>query len=218
MTTPAHGPWDTVLLDLDGTLSEAGPAITSAIREALAHCGHPPLAEEALHAMVGPPLEVSFAALSGFDADLVREGVRVYRERYDLLSSPLYPGVVPALERLRAAGLVLALATSKPEPFALQIVEGKGLASLLDVVCGSGIDGTLPTKADVVGEALRRLGNPPRAVMVGDRLHDVEGAAAHGLPCIGAAWGYGGDAELREAGAVAVARDLAEMVDLVLGG
>jgi phosphoglycolate phosphatase len=209
--------FDTVLLDLDGTLSEAGPAITAAIAEALAACGHPPLPPEALRAFVGPPLEVSCAALPGFDEALVRTAVRVYRERYDLLGSPLYPGVVPALERLRAAGLRLALATSKPEPFAAQIVAARDLARLLDVVCGSGVDGELPTKADVVGETLRRLEGAPRPVMVGDREHDVLGAAAHGVPCIGALWGYGDEAELRAAGAVTLARDLDEVVDLVLG-
>ena len=74
-------------------------------------------------------------------------------------------------------------------------------------VCGDTLDATRPTKADVVGEALQRLGRPTDAIMVGDRLHDVEGARAYGLDCLGAGWGYAAPGELAEAGAVAVLRD-----------
>jgi phosphoglycolate phosphatase len=206
--------YDAVLLDLDGTLSESGPAIVAAVSTALEHLGRDPLDEEALRAFIGPPLEVSFASL-GLDDALVAEATRVYREHYDLLGPPLYPGVEAALERLRAAGLRLSLATSKPEPLALEIVTDKGLLHHFDAVCGAGRDEERTSKADVVRKALDRLGGPARPVMVGDRHHDVEGAAAHGVPCIGALWGYGSAEEL--SGAVAVAADVDELLHLLIG-
>lgn len=210
-------PWDAVLLDLDGTLSDAGPAITAAVSVALEHCGIDPLEEHVLRAFVGPPLAVSFVQLAGLEEALVAEAVHVYRENYDLLGPPLYPGVLEALERLRAAGLRLALATSKPEELAVQVVDHQGLRPLLDAVCGAGLDHERTTKADVVAKALRRLGGPRRPVMVGDRSHDVEGATAHGVPCIGVLWGYGDEPELTAAGAVRVVGDVDDLVAVLLG-
>ena len=159
---------------------------------------------------------MSFASL-GLDERLVVEAVRVYRSSYDLLGPPLFPGVLPALQRLRDAGLRLALATSKPQALAHEIVTHHRVLGLLDAVCGAETDHARSTKATVVGEALRALGDPPRPVMVGDRSHDVHGAAAHGVPCIGVLWGYGDAHELTSAGATDLARDLDELVALVLG-
>jgi phosphoglycolate phosphatase len=208
--------YDAVLLDLDGTLSESGPAIVAAVSSALQHLGRDPLDEPTLRSFIGPPLETSFAGLPDFDDELVAEATRVYRQNYDLLGPPLYPGVVGALERLREAGLQVSLATSKPEPLAIEIITDKGLLHLFDAVCGAGHDSERTTKADVVAKALQRLGSPQRAVMVGDRHHDVEGASTHGLPCIGVLWGYGSADELLGAGAAAVAADVDELLSLLL--
>jgi phosphoglycolate phosphatase len=208
-------PYDAVLLDLDGTLSESGPTIVAAVTRALEHLGRDPLDEPTLRSFIGPPLESSFASLPDFDDDLVAEAARVYRQYYDLLGPPLYDGVLSMLERLRTAGLKVSLATSKPEPLALEIVTDKGLLHLFDAVCGAGHDSERTTKADVVAKALDRLGHPRRPVMVGDRHHDVQGADAHGVPCIGALWGYGDADELLGAGAVALAADVQELLDLL---
>jgi phosphoglycolate phosphatase len=210
-------PYDAVLLDLDGTLSESGSAIVAAVSMALEHLGRDPLDEPTLRSFIGPPLESSFAALPDFDDDLVAEAARVYRANYDLLGPPLFDGVLPAIERLREAGLKVSLATSKPEPLALEIITDKGLLHLFDAVCGAGHDAERTTKADVVAKALQRLGQPSRPVMVGDRHHDVLGAAEHGVPCIGVLWGYGDADELSAAGAAALARDVDELLALLLG-
>lgn len=208
--------YDAVLLDLDGTLSESGPSIVAAVSAALEHLGRDPLDDATLRSFIGPPLESSFAALPDFDDALVAEAARVYRQNYELLAAPLYPGVVDLLEQLRAAGLKVSLATSKPEPLALEIVTDKGLLHFFDAVCGAGHDFERTTKADVVRKALDRLGGPERPVMVGDRSHDVHGAAAHGVPCIGAVWGYGGARELEGAGAIALAPDVQSLLPLLL--
>lgn len=211
-------PYDAVLLDLDGTLSESGPAIAAAVGAALEHLGRDPLDETALRAFIGPPLELSFAGLPGFDDDLVAAAVQVYRRNYDLLGPPLNPGVEDGLRELRAAGLLISLATSKPEPLALEIVTDKGLLHLFDAVCGAGLDADRTSKAAVVAKALDRLGRPARPVMVGDRHHDVEGAAAHGVPCLGVLWGYGDTEELLGAGALGVVSDMGALLDVLLRG
>lgn len=206
-----------MLLDLDGTLSEAGPAITAAVAAALAHVGHDALDARALHAFVGPPLEDSFAAL-GLSPSVVDEATRVYRASYDLLSSPLYSGVPELLRRLRDHGLRLALATSKPQSLAEAVVEGTGLSGLLDLVVGSDRAGGRATKGHVVAEALRLLSPVGHAVMVGDRSHDVVGAQACRLPCIGVLWGYGTAEELTSAGAAALVASPEQLGDLLTTG
>lgn len=211
-----HPSPDLALLDLDGTLSEAGPAITAAVALALEQVGADPLDEAALRAFVGPPLEDSFAALPGMDEALVERAVAAYRGSYDLLGSPLYVGVLEALQTLYDAGLRLALATSKPQPFAEQVVEAHGLEPLLEAVVGSDRAGGRRTKGDVVAETLRRAVPQRRAVMVGDREHDVRGAAEHGVDCVGVLWGYGDEAELTGAGAVALVGTPDELVQLLL--
>lgn len=206
---------DAVLLDLDGTLSEAGPAITAAVARALAHVGHDPLDPTALRAFVGPPLEDSFTAL-GLPPAVVDEVVRVYRQHYDLLSSPLYDGVPDALRTLRTAGLPLALATSKPQPFAEQVVDETALRGLLDVVVGSDRAAGRVSKGDVVARAVALLGGPRAPVMVGDRSYDVLGAAEHGVPRLGATWGYARPGELEQAGAVALVARPQDLPGLLL--
>lgn len=209
---------EAVLLDLDGTLSDSGSAITSAVTAALLAVGHPELDAPVLLGFVGPPLEDSFAALPGFTAERVAAAVAAYRAGYDLLGSPLFDGVLATLRQLRAHGLRLALATSKPQPYAEQVVAAHGLSPLFEHVVGLEPAAGRSTKGDVVGEALRLLAPVGPAVMVGDREHDVRGAAEHGLPCVGALWGYGGEAELRAAGATLLAARPADLVRLLTGG
>ena len=208
---------DAVLLDLDGTLSDAGPAMAVSIARALESVGAAPLAAPALRAFVGPPLEDSFAAVLG-DPVLVERAVQVYRAHHDQSASPLYDGVLDVLAELRTAGLRLAVATSKPQGFAELVVAAKGLDALLELVVGSDRPHGRITKGDVVGRALTLLGGAYAPVMVGDRCYDVRGAAEHGVPCIGALWGYGSERELTEAGAVALARspkDLSALLGVV---
>lgn len=205
---------DAVLLDLDGTLSDAGPAMAAAVTRALAHVGAPPVDARVLRAFVGPPLEDSFTALLR-DPALVDEAVRVYRADHDQLASPLYEGVPEALRALQAAGLPLAVATSKPQEFAELVVAHKGLSDLLPLVAGSDRPGGRLTKGDVVARALQLLGPVQAPVMVGDRSYDVAGAAEQGVPCIGVLWGYGEPEELSRAGAAALVASPAELVALL---
>ena len=162
-----------------------------------------------------------FATL-GVPQTRVDDAIAAYREYYGrqgLLENRVYDGIPEALARLRAAGLRLVLATSKPEPFAERIVAAFGLAPLLDHVAGATLDGTVARKADVIARALEAVGAAagPDVVMVGDRAHDALGAAEHGLTCVGVEWGYAEPGELEAAGAIAVVATPAELADLLCG-
>ncbi len=190
----------------------------SALRAALAELGLPQLDPATEQGLLGPPFAVSLPPLVG--AERTPAVVAAYRRHYAggrLFDTRLYPGAAQLVRDLRAAGSVLAVATSKPETYAVPIVDRLGLAGEFVTVAGDTLDGARPTKADVVAEALRRLPAGRSAVMVGDRAHDVVGARAHGLGCHGAGWGYGLPGELAGAGALTVLAHPDELRPHLLG-
>jgi phosphoglycolate phosphatase len=196
-----------VLLDLDGTLVDSTPGIWASIRVAAAGLGLPAPTPEQLRAMVGPPLEDGFAATFGLTGDDVGRAVLAYRAHYTagaMYDAAVYAGVPQLLADLRACGALLAVATSKPEPIALRVLEHVGLLTAFDSVHGATLDGTVRHKAQVVAAALAAHPDGVRPVLIGDRSHDVLGARAHGLPCIGAGWGPAPPGELAAAGAAVV--------------
>lgn len=224
--TPAPSPDapPLVLLDLDGTLTDSAPGIMDSARTAFEALGLPPLTPEQLRGFVGPPL-VEGLRHAGVPEERLAEGVRAYRAYFaktGMWDNRVFDGVPGQLRALRAAGCSLAVATSKPEIYARPICERFGLAELVDGVYGAPTDDVPSTKATVIAHALTELAAmvpplmppPGRIVMVGDRRHDIEGASAHGIPCLGAGWGYGTPDEL--AGAVAVVPDVAGLASAVL--
>jgi phosphoglycolate phosphatase len=157
--------------------------------------------------VLGPPFYESLPEIVG--ADRVAEVITAYRIFYSdagMFDTVAYAGVAELLDWLAASGVTLAVATSKPEHFAVPIVAHLGFSARFATICGDTLDGARGSKALVVQEALDRLGqpDPSTVVMVGDRSHDVFGAAAAGVPCYGAGWGYGAPGELAGAGAIAV--------------
>lgn len=212
-----------VLFDLDGTLTDSSPGITNSVAYALRKLGVEPPPREKLYPFIGPPLKWSFRHYYGFDEDRCADAVRYYREYFTaggLFENAVYPGIPEALERLRAAGKRLCVATSKPEEFSVKIVEHFGLDRYFEAVCGAAMDESRTEKAQVLRYALDRLGIPPEAcLMVGDREHDVLGAReAASIPCLGVLWGYGSREELTAAGAAALAGTPAEMAERILEG
>jgi len=208
----------TVLLDLDGTLVDSAPTIVEHLAAAIAEVGFPVPDAERLRRLVGPPFETALPEL-GLTAQQTAAAITAYRTSYDAVAAtitPLYPGIAALLERLREDGLRLATATSKPEELARKIVAGVGLTGYLDLVGGADHLAGRVGKTAVVGSVLERLGLDPArepVVMVGDRHHDVDGAAAHGIPTIGVAWGYAEPGEL--AGARMIVSDLDELATVL---
>ena len=92
------------------------------------------------------------------------------------------------------------------------------LDEFFTTVVGSRLDGSRTGKADILADALAQLDRPAvGAVMVGDRRHDVAGARAVGMPCLGALWGYGTAEELSESGADVLVGTPRDLVPLLLG-
>ncbi|ANE82884.1 hypothetical protein A7U43_13330 [Mycobacterium adipatum] len=182
-----------VLFDLDGTLTDSAEGIVASFRHALESIGaHVPDGDLAGR-IVGPPMHHTLTSMGlGERAD---EAISAYRADYTTRGwsmNRLFDGIPELLEMLRAAGVRMAVATSKAQPTAQRILTHFELDEYFEVIAGASPDGTRATKADVVAYALERLDPlPERVLMVGDRSHDVEGAAAHGIDTVVVGWGYG---------------------------
>ena len=212
----------TVLLDLDGTLSDSKPGIAGCFRFTLSQLGHDPDSAGDLSWAVGPPIATSLGRLlASFDDDRVAEGLAIYRARYSevaLYDCSVFPGVVGMLDGLRDAGLPLYIATSKRRDFAERVMDHLGLTAYVRRIYGAEPGGGLEEKYALLAHILKTEALDPAAtIMVGDRLHDIHAAKINALRSVGVLWGYGGAAELTEAGADHLAEVPAQVVRLVQG-
>lgn len=184
-----------VIFDLDGTLTDSAPGVVASFRHALAAVGADVPDGDLAALVVGPPMHHTLRDLGL--GDRVPEAVAAYRADYadrGWAMNTLFDGIAEVLADLRAAGVRLAVATSKAEPTADRILQHFGVAGHFEVIAGATLDGTRAAKADVVAHALAQLEPlPERVLMVGDRAHDVEGAAEHGIATVVVGWGYGND-------------------------
>ncbi len=198
--------YQTVLFDLDGTLTDPGVGITNSVMYALKKYGIEVSDRRELYKFIGPPLQESFESFYDFSEEKAREAVSYYREHYSktgIFENKVYEGMEETLKKLKNSGKNLVVATAKPELFANQILEHFHLSRYFSFVAGANMDGTRTRKEEVIDYALKSCGisEHSQTVMVGDRKHDVLGAARFGIDTIGVLYGYGTREELEQAGA-----------------
>ena len=212
-----------VIFDLDGTLTDPGEGITNSVAYALERYGIDVKDKSTLNCFIGPPLSQSFTKYFSFDEQRANEAVNFYREYFatkGIFENKLYDGVCELLSYLKNEGKTVILATSKPEVFARQILAHYGLEKYFSFIGGSNLDGSRTKKSEVIAYVMESCGisETNAVIMVGDREHDIQGAAENGIPAIGITWGYGDRAELETAGAKAVFDTPEETVDYILRG
>ena len=206
-----------VFFDLDGTLTDSGEGIINCATLALEHFGLPVPSREEMGVFVGPPLDKTFVQF-GVPEDKAQEAIDVFRSRYLVVGkfeNTPYPGIHQLLATLKSQGHRLFVATSKPETTAVEILHKFDLAQYFEAICGATLDGTRSHKADVIAYLLDKIGASESFLMVGDTEYDVTGAAAHGIPTIGVAWGYGKVSDMERAGAVGIAHTMEELEQLI---
>jgi phosphoglycolate phosphatase len=183
-----------VIFDLDGTLTDSAEGIVASFVHALTHVGAPVPEGDLVAQIVGPPMDDTFRSMFG---DSAGEAIAAFRAEYGARGwamNTLFDGIEPLVADLRAAGVRLAVATSKLEPTARRILDHFGLDQHFEVIAGAAPDGSRKSKEEVLAHALEQLRPlPERVLMVGDRSHDVHGAAAHGIDTVVVGWGYGRD-------------------------
>ncbi len=212
-----------ILFDLDGTLTDPAIGITRSVNHALEYFGIRTADLQGLCKFIGPPLLDSFMKYYGFDENRAAMAVEKYREYFrekGIYENELIEGIEELLAKLIGDGRKLIVATSKPKVFADIILEHFGLMKYFDLVCGSELDGTRVNKDEVIMYALEKAGisDLDKAVMIGDREHDVIGARKAGIDCIGVLFGYGSRRELQDAGATILVGTVKELEAVLLDG
>ena len=208
----------TIFFDMDGTLINSEVGITRCVAHALTQMGLEVPPESELRRWIGPSLRVSFAPLLRDDAK-VEQAVLHYRDRFEAqgwAEHEVYDGIAETIEALHVAGHRLAVVTAKNEPHARKIAAHLPFGHRFVDIIGATIDGSRSHKPELIAEALRRLDvSPQECWMIGDRRMDIEGALHHGMRHVGVLWGFGDEAELRDAGAATLAECPGQLAGLL---
>lgn len=208
--------YQTILFDLDGTLINPALGITNSLAYALEKFNIEVTDKKELYRFIGPPLQDSFENFYHFSKEDSLKAVDFYRDYFrhkGLYENEVYQGIPDLLERLKAQGKKLLVATSKPEEFARQILKHFELFDYFDLVAGASMDGSRRLKGDVIAHALTsaQVSDLSAAIMIGDREHDIIGAKKNGLDAIGVLYGFGNREELKKAGATYIATNVEEL-------
>lgn len=213
--------YGTLLFDLDGTLTDPGEGITNSIAYALERFGTVTSDRTSLYKYIGPPLIDSFERFNGFshaDAVLALGFYREYFTDRGMFENRVYDGIPEVLGKLCKHGFRLFVATSKPEPYSVKILEHFGLAQYFEQVVGSTLNETRTRKDEVIEYAAAKYGiKSESALMTGDREHDILGAKKNGIDSAGVLCGYGSREELENAGADYIFDDVCMLGEFLMG-
>ena len=209
--------YNIILFDLDGTLTDPGEGITNSVAYALNKFNINVEDKKELYNFIGPPLIDSFMKFYGMNYEDGLKAVEYYREYFGvtgIFENTMFDGIPELLDTIKKSGRKISLATSKPEQYAVRILEHFGLTKYFDFIGAATMDESRSKKADVITYTLSNLGvtDKSQVVMIGDRHHDIEGANQNGLDSIGVLFGYGDRKELETAGATYIAETIEDII------
>ncbi len=201
--------YDAVFFDFDGTIADTGVGIFNSVRFAVAAMGFDPLPEDRLRTFIGPPVFDSFKRELDMTDEQSEKAVEKYRENYirsGIYQLEMYPGIETLIKELKKSGIKIAIASSKPEKFVIKVIDYLKISHLIDFIAAPESDNAPEGKAVLVERAVKHFGvKKSKALMIGDRYFDIDGANDAGVESIGVTFGYGSEEELRSAGATYLA-------------
>lgn len=216
-----------VLFDLDGTLTDPKEGITKSVQYALKSFDIDEPDLDKLEPFIGPPLRDSFREFYGIDGADTEKAVAVFRERFETIGikeNKIYPGIAQLLHSLKDRGVMLAIASSKPQEFVHIVLKNFEIEDCFSVIVGCEKDGTRDTKIEVLTEALSQLKKKAgrrfkesRTLMVGDRKFDVEAAGQMGIASAAVTYGYAPEGELAMCGPDYMADSVEELEEIITG-
>ncbi|MCI9078157.1 MAG: HAD hydrolase-like protein [Lachnospiraceae bacterium] len=215
--------WKYILFDLDGTITDSHDGIINCIKYALGEMGYDIPCNEELYRYIGPPLYKGFQDIAGMGREEALRAAAIYRSKYSvtgLFENKPYDGIEEVLKVLKEHGKIIMLATSKPEEYAVRILEHFNLSRYFDGITGGAIDGSHNDKDIIIEKSILRLGlssyDKSNIIMVGDRKYDIIGAKACGITSAGVYYGFAKEGELEASGADYIINTVSEITDLLL--
>lgn len=201
--------YDAVFFDFDGTIADTGVGIFNSVSYAIAAMGFPPLPDDRLRTFIGPPVFDSFRRELGMNEEEAAKAVEKYRERYSesgIFQLDVYDGIEKLIKELKNSGIKVAIASSKPEKFVKRLIDYLKIGNLIDFIAAPESDKAPDKKTVLVERAVKHFGvEKSRALMIGDRYFDIDGANGAGVESIGVTFGYGSREELEKAGSTYLA-------------
>lgn len=214
--------YDLILFDVDGTLTDSGEGITKSVQYTLEKYGiiEPDLNN--LRKFIGPPLIDSFMKYYGFSKEESVRARNIFNERYQpigWMENRPYDGIEAVLDELQKAGIMMGVATSKPEGVANKVLEYFDLKKYFSVICAApnnGLNGEKPGRIRAAIEEARALGcEAKNVIMVGDTRFDVLGAHECGIPCVGVTWGFAVEGEFEACDTEFVVDTMEELLNIL---
>lgn len=209
-----------IIFDFDGTIADTRRGVFDSIIYALTSYGYEVPDEKVLNSFLGPPLYESFQKTTGCSDEMAQTLTAKYRELYTdnaMYRLTLFDGVREMLEEMKAKGIKMAIASSKPEKFFSKLLEHLGITESFDVVCGASLGDIHNTKQAIIARAMEKLGaEKEKTLMVGDRVFDIDGAKKNGIKSAGVVFGFDYTEELENAGADFIVKTTEELLKEVL--
>ena len=213
----------TILWDLDGTIIDSSPGVFESFHHTFQTLGLPDLTDEQMRPFMGPPLSNTFGDVLGFEPELVQECLRTYRNFYlnegGALNAKVFPGVIETLKKINDAGIPQSLATSKALIGTTLVGEHFDFLKYFDVLGTASNDLSRNSKSQVLEYALSELqkleADLTKPILIGDRIHDIQGAREHGIEVCLVRWGFGTEEEFSQADYVVnTTQELQELLGL----
>ena len=209
-----------VLFDLDGTIADTSEGVFNATDYMIQKQGYRKLSIEEKRSILGPPLWLSFSRfwnISGAELDRAIELYREYYAKYGLVQMKVYDGTIELFENLKNAGISLFVATSKPNHVTPQVLDYLGVTKYFDYVASPNPENESTDKSVLILDCLKHANctNKSEAIMVGDRLYDINGAVKSGIDSIGITYGFGSREELLSHGATYIADSTKEIERII---
>ncbi len=213
--------YDVIAFDLDGTLTNPERGLVAAFEYALGKMKIDYGERDSLKRFIGPPLYEEWQKVFGISAEKSAEALLVFREFYSVYGwwdNEIYDGIKDMLRALKSSGKRIILATSKPEHFAVKILDLFEISEYFDFIGGAASDKTRDRKCEVLEYSLESIGNPPKesCILVGDRKYDAEGARFVGIDSMGVLWGHGSRGEIESCGFDFIASTPSELLEFLL--
>ncbi|MBQ7116686.1 MAG: HAD hydrolase-like protein [Clostridia bacterium] len=216
------GKYDYVIFDFDGTVVDTGEGILKSLQYSFKEMGKEIPSLNDLKKFIGPPVYYSYTEYYGVSEKDVGMYIKKYRERYrekGIYECELYNGFPRLIDVLHEKGVKVGIASSKPESLIYDVADFLGVTGKFDAIVGVQIDDSNhSSKTGLILEAMKKLGadDKTKALMVGDRCYDIDGAAGAGVDSCGVLWGYGSKDEFEEHNATYIVSDTQELLKLIL--
>jgi len=183
------------IFDLDGTLMDTSSGIFATANKAVELVGRKPEHDiSQLSKFIGPPIVQCFINTFNLEEELIADAIGHYRKEYHLrgqFGAKEYPSMKNTLEKLKDRGYLLAVGTLKTESLAHSMMDHFGFSPYFSSIRGGDLKANL-SKADIVKRVLADLNvDASEAVLIGDTVHDEEGAKDANVSFIAVDYGFG---------------------------